>query len=271
MLGEALHVYEQLVAEVPSAPDSDLRELLEARHELEVVLFGSGRLPEAEAGRLKSLEMAKKLAVDFPSTHQFRYLIALNYQRLGEVLCEAGRLREAETTCRQALASASELAAFPAPESLGALYGRVQADCQNGLADLLVAFPSTDSRDATEAICLAQRAVELYPKRGQFLWTLGVAYYRAGQWDAAVRALEKSAELHNSGDCDYWFFLAMAHWQLGHKREARRFYDRAVASMEANKHLLEKFKILNARACRFRGEAECLLGIRSDSPNRKKE
>ena len=37
-----------------------------------------------------------------------------------------------------------------------------------------------------------------------------------------------------------WFFLAMAHWQLGHKEEARRWYDQGVAWMEKTKRNWQK-------------------------------
>ena len=79
------------------------------------------------------------------------------------------------------------------------------------------------------AVELAKKAVELAPKQGTFWNTLGVAHYRAGDWKAAVAALEKSEELRNGGDSFDWFFLAMAHWQLGEKDEARKWYDQAVA------------------------------------------
>ena len=56
-----------------------------------------------------------------------------------------------------------------------------------------------------------------------------MAHYRAGDWKASLTALEKSMELRKGGDSFDWFFLAMAHWQLGEKDEAREWYDRAVA------------------------------------------
>jgi hypothetical protein len=51
------------------------------------------------------------------------------------------------------------------------------------------------------------------------------------------------------------FFLTMAHWQLGHKTEARKWYDQAVHWMEKNKPKDDELR-------RFRAEAEELLQIK---------
>ena len=61
-----------------------------------------------------------------------------------------------------------------------------------------------------------------------------MAHYRAGDWKAAIAALDKSMQLRKGGDSFDWFFLAMAHWQLGNKDEARKWYDQAVEWMEKN-------------------------------------
>jgi uncharacterized protein HemY len=81
---------------------------------------------------------------------------------------------------------------------------------------------------------------------------LGVANYRAGHWGAAIEALEKSMELRNGGDGSDWFFLAMAHWQLGDRGRARTWYDRAVAWLDENR----PHRVVLTR---FRAEAAALL------------
>jgi hypothetical protein len=43
---------------------------------------------------------------------------------------------------------------------------------------------------------------------------------------------EKSIDLRKGGDRLAWFFLAMAHRQLGEKDQARLWYDRAVQWMD---------------------------------------
>jgi hypothetical protein len=62
-------------------------------------------------------------------------------------------------------------------------------------------------------------------------------------------------KLRKGDDNFNWFFLAMAHWQLGHKEEARKWYDRAVEWMQKNKPNDEALH-------RFRAEAAMLLGMK---------
>jgi tetratricopeptide (TPR) repeat protein len=102
---------------------------------------------------------------------------------------------------------------------------------------------------------LATRAVELEPGNTSIWNTLGAARYRSGDWHGACAALEKSMQLRNRGDSFDWFFLAVAHWQLGNKHEARRWYDRAVQWMEKNKPRdgeLLMFRAASVSACTAR-------------------
>jgi uncharacterized protein HemY len=82
--------------------------------------------------------------------------------------------------------------------------------------------------------------------------TLGAAFYRAGRWQDTLVALEKSMELRTGGDSGDWFFLAMAHWQLGNAKAARYWYDQAVEWMDKNMPG-------NKQLRRFRAEAAALL------------
>ena len=79
----------------------------------------------------------------------------------------------------------------------------------NELAWLLATDPNPNARDPGRAVNWAKKAVELAPNEGNFWNTLGVAHYRAGDWKAALEALEKSMKLRNGGDSSDWFFLAM--------------------------------------------------------------
>jgi hypothetical protein len=51
-----------------------------------------------------------------------------------------------------------------------------------------------------------------------------------------------------------WFFLAMAHGQLGEKEQAHKWYAKAMQWMDKNKPQDEELR-------RFRAEASALLGI----------
>jgi tetratricopeptide (TPR) repeat protein len=104
------------------------------------------------------------------------------------------------------------------------------------------------------AVELARRAVELAPTDGPCRSTLGCVQYLAGDWSAAVGTLGKSMELNNGGTAYDYFFLAMAHWRLGHADEALAWYDKAVVWME--KHEPHAWDLKLCRA-----EAEALLGL----------
>jgi tetratricopeptide (TPR) repeat protein len=124
----------------------------------------------------------------------------------------------------------------------------------NNLAWLLATTPGYKSEDHASAVELAMKAVELAPKARTHWNTLGVAYYCAGDWKGSLTALAKSMELSKGGDSFDWFFLAMAHWQLGQKEEARKWYEQAVQWMEKNSPQDEEL-------LRFRAEAAKLLGV----------
>jgi len=78
---------------------------------------------------------------------------------------------------------------------------------------------------------LADQAVALDPQVAAPYNTLGVVCYRAGNWPAAIESLRKSMELSNGGSAFDWFFLAMAHAQLGQLEDAREWYQKAEAWM----------------------------------------
>jgi Flp pilus assembly protein TadD len=92
-----------------------------------------------------------------------------------------------------------------------------------------------------------------------FLNTLGVAQYRVGNWADAIASFTKANELSpDRADFFNGFFLAMSHWQLGQKDEAREWYDRAVVWMEKNQPK-------NNDLLRFRAEADELVGSSNDA------
>ena len=113
-------------------------------------------------------------------------------------------------------------------------------------------YLNPEPRTLTHAVELAKKATEREPANPANWSTLGVAQYRAGDYEAAIKALGKSMELGSGGVAINWFFLAMAHWQLKHAEEARRWYDKGAAWMEKNKSSDDEL-------LRFRAEAETLI------------
>jgi serine/threonine protein kinase/tetratricopeptide (TPR) repeat protein len=119
---------------------------------------------------------------------------------------------------------------------------------QNDLAWLLATCPDAALRDPLRAVEIATKAVELRPMEGTFRNTLGVALYRAGDWHAAIEALDKSLELRQGGDAFDWYFLAMAEWQRGNKDDARKWYEKARDWTEKNAPANEELQRFEAQA-----------------------
>jgi tetratricopeptide (TPR) repeat protein len=145
--------------------------------------------------------------------------------------------------------------------TVGIVADGVLADLLNDQAWLLATCPYPEVREPAQAVELAVKAVDARPKVGGYWNTLGVARYRAGHWSDAVAALEKSVQLGNGGDAFDGFFLAMAHWQLGDKDQARDCYDKAAAWMENNKRSIERSIGLKDELQRFRAGAAALLKV----------
>src|SRR5262249_20350024 len=66
------------------------------------------------------------------------------------------------------------------------------ANEQNAVAWGLATTPDPKQRDPARAVALAREAVGLFPKSGMLWNTLGVALYRAGDYQGVIAALEKS-------------------------------------------------------------------------------
>ncbi len=80
------------------------------------------------------------------------------------------------------------------------------------------------------ALRQAEAANQLEPGNGYRLNTLGVAQYRVGQYEQAVKTLTRSDEI-NSEDLGVSHpadiaFLATAHHRLGHTEEAQKLLER---------------------------------------------
>jgi len=140
------------------------------------------------------------------------------YINLGSALYEQQKLDEAVVCWKTVIRLV--------PKSPGVL---------NQIAWPLVATPDKDGNYplAQQAVAWARRANGLAPDNGGLLNTLGVALYRAQQWQEAIDALQKSIE-HGADTPHNWLFIAMAHWQLDQKDKAKQWYDKALAWQTAN-------------------------------------
>jgi serine/threonine protein kinase/WD40 repeat protein len=132
------------------------------------------------------------------------------------------------------------------------------AEVCNNLAWFYVTAPE-NQRDPHKALPLAKKAVDQPAAKWTYLNTLGVVYYRLGQYENAVVTLERSQrQSHGEAAAFDLFFLAMAHARLGDSSQAKNCFDQAIKWIEEHESSLspEWKEELN----RFRAEAEALVG-----------
>ncbi|HEY8382948.1 MAG TPA: tetratricopeptide repeat protein [Microvirga sp.] len=92
-----------------------------------------------------------------------------------------------------------------------------------------------------EAFKMLQRAVELAPRDGMIIDSLGWAYYRLGRYEDAVRELEKAVEL-KAGDPVINDHLGDAYWKVGRKLEAKFQWTHAKDSNPEHEDLVKILK-----------------------------
>jgi tetratricopeptide (TPR) repeat protein len=252
---QALFLCEQLAAEFPD--DSTYRYLQAGKQNFLGIALRAlpGEAATAVQCHQKAIGVCERLVAEFPNQPNYRKELVRSRFGLGIVLRLSGRLAEAVQNFQQAQADYRPYAGTTdEPENRSQF-----AAIHNELAWLRATCPEMNDRNPVQAVAAARKAVELAPEHGGFWNTLGVALYRAADWTGARAGLSKSMSLRRGGDAFDWFFLAMAHWQLGGKSEARKWYDQAVQWMEKNQSKDDELR-------RFRAEAEELLQIKDRIP-----
>ncbi len=129
--------------------------------------------------------------------------------------------------------------------------GTLQSQASVHLLGLYYSCP--ELYDGQRALELARRAVLLEPHNKDARGMLGVALYRNGHHDEAMKTLLEVLPTRTE-DPSKLLFLAMTSHRLGKRAEARRYYDRAVAWMKT--HFPSDVESL-----RFRAEAQKVLGV----------
>jgi serine/threonine protein kinase/tetratricopeptide (TPR) repeat protein len=184
--------------------------------------------------------------------------------RRGVILCLLGRSYEALGRYERAAEFYAAAGKMLDAETDDQAQRRGSAWWLHALARSMVTLPAPQFRDPQRAVELAKKAFEFSPGEATWWTTLGVARYRNGDFKQAVTDLEKSIQLRQGGDSVDYFFLSMAHRQLGNADEARKWYDQAVQWMVKNQPGNEELR-------HFRAEAEELLKITDEKPTTKAE
>jgi Flp pilus assembly protein TadD len=72
----------------------------------------------------------------------------------------------------------------------------------------------------------------MHPESWGYLSSLGMAHYRADQWQEAISALTKSTEMPDGENSRNFLLLSMAQWQSGNKDAAANWYNKAIEWMQ---------------------------------------
>jgi serine/threonine protein kinase/tetratricopeptide (TPR) repeat protein len=280
---EALPHIDKVVADAPRVP-YPRRLLIEHYWDYALMLEAAGRPQEADKALQQAITGAEAMWKEFPTYAWAPARLAVVYIHVGNKHQIDGRFSQAEAAYRKALdVSEKSVRALPHKElrcrladsclNLGLLLKMSErhkeaasvfrklfeaeltsADLCNDVAWRLATDTDLKLRPPELAVEFARKAVELASEDGNVWNTLGVAQLRAGNWKESITTLQKSNDLRKGGDSFNWFFLAMAHWHLGDKDEARKWYNHGVQWMEKNQPKNEELR-------RFRAEAAELLGI----------
>jgi serine/threonine protein kinase/WD40 repeat protein/Flp pilus assembly protein TadD len=137
----------------------------------------------------------------------------------------------------------------------------------NNLAWFYVVAPE-NQRDPSKALSLAKKAVERSGGKWVYWNTLGVVYYRLGQYEAAIVALQRSQrESQGSAASFDLLFLAMAHARLGDSTQAKNCYDQAIKW--AHEHQSELTQQWQEELAQFQAEADVVLGVQNEKPGQQ--
>ncbi|HJQ82071.1 MAG TPA: protein kinase [Lacipirellulaceae bacterium] len=226
------------------------RELQLAQTESLGLLHASGQLSEAVEACRQQISFWEEVQRDNPSK-DFKPYLAGRYLTLTRLLTELGEDDEA----KQAAAQAHEMG-LNSPQT----FAQLARDLVIALyaAPLQMAWQNGTDASAL-AVEAAQKAVDASPNDGFYWNTLGAAQYCAGEWQSSMESLQKSVELRAGGDATDWYFVAMAHWQLGRHEQARKWYDRASQWMKKNQRPSDELQ-------RFRAVATELIGVSDAAP-----
>jgi tetratricopeptide (TPR) repeat protein len=241
-LAEAETSYAKMVEVSRRAKGDEHPDTWDAMAELTVLYLQQNKLLHGERIFRLFQSATRKGAADATDAK-----LALICGRLGMEFEQSGRIKEAEAAYRES-AAVYDILLAKAPD---------QVRYQNNLAWLLATCPLEEVRDPRRAIELARNAVEVEPTNASIWNTVGTALYRNRDWSGAIDSLNRSMSLLGDNSplfSNNAFFLAMAHWQLGHKDEARQWYCRALEWMERS-------KLNGGELSRFRAEAASLLGL----------
>lgn len=233
---------------------------------LDRLLAGLGRHEERQEALLKGRDLLKAglqllngrndASSDLRWRRGYYEFLAKASWQLGEKATASDYARQLITEHRRVIAVVPE---------------RERAFALQQLAWLLVSWPDPIIRDPEDAIKLEEKVLTMEAaddaNKMCGAMVIGLAHLRKNNWSACIEWMERPNERSTRDNWPNaraveWFALAIANGQLGHKTEARKWYQRAVSWIEDDPNDMDysvgerPFDFENLRA-----EAEDVLGI----------
>ncbi len=228
-------IWKNLVAQAPEVPGFR-QDLAGFNYYLGMASYNLGNRPAAIEQMRNSEQLLKQLKSEQPDAKVIRQEWAIAASTLGLMY---------ESTQQPAEAVAIYTAALVEyPDSV---------DLCTQTARFFGTYPDPAIRRPEEALRLARHATEVSPRDPGAWSVLGIAYYRGGQWQEAVGALQKSMQLRDGGEAFDWFYLAMALQQLGQQEEAKKWFAQGAAWAQPPRNL-RQVRLLLKEAANVLGE-----------------
>jgi tetratricopeptide (TPR) repeat protein/serine/threonine protein kinase len=235
----AVDLYEKLAADFPSLPIQQ-QIAFDQRLSLSQFLVEAGRIEDALDVYHQAIDRSGKQARDFPSKLNHWQGLVRSQVELGRLLANNGKKEEAEAAYRRAVEIQEKLEKDFAgkPEDRREL-------AQNHYQAATLFIGAGRPREAERLYELwrphsepelerLKKAAEADPKNGLHWGSLAIACYRAGKWQDALDLFKTKEHLGYGigGSAWQWFYIAMAHWKLGHKEKAHSWYYQSIDWVE---------------------------------------
>ncbi len=212
----------------------------------------SAEVREEENALKDVIRVRRRLADAHPGEKEYRERLALAHGRLGYFYIEQEEMDKAEDELARAIELDGDTRyAWYLPALVRAAVGDengYRAACRT----VLDCFEKSDEREVlnqvawtcavgTDVIDDYRRVVKLTDRTmadvdgpmHHLQNTRGAVLYRAGRFDDAAEQLEEAVADHWKGGTPWdWFFLAMAHHELGNADDAQDWLDKAVEWMD---------------------------------------
>jgi tetratricopeptide (TPR) repeat protein len=211
-------IWDRLVAEYAGVPSFE-HDRAGMYYYLDLAYRAAGDSAGALRAIEKSIEILAQLVESHPENRGYKRELSQYCSVYGDVNVALGRL---DSGLKQQERAATIDPSNPRP------FDRIAVS--------LMTDRNPKRQDPLRAIEFAKKAIAVEPRIAQYWHTLGVAQYRAGKWQEALDSFDKSMVLQNGGDGLDWYFVAMAHWQLGDKNRAAQFFHNAE-DWKKNEHV----------------------------------